>query len=135
VNDSNMPRVGCGAAIIRDGKIVLVKRRRNPEADHWGLPGGKVDPFETVPAAVAREIREELGLIIAPRQVLCVVDQIDRAQKQHWVAPVYLVENCQGDPVVREPDALAAVKWFALDDLPEPLTQATLQALRALRTR
>ena len=60
--DAGLPRVGCGAAIVRNGRILLVRRKRMPEADHWGLPGGKVDPFETVPAAVVREVREELGI-------------------------------------------------------------------------
>ncbi|OUI85615.1 NUDIX hydrolase [Acetobacter tropicalis] len=129
---TSIPRVGCGAAILRDGRLLLVKRRRNPEAHHWGLPGGKVDPFETVPAAVAREIQEEIGLSITPQALLCVVDQIDQAQGQHWVAPVYLVEEWRGEPTVREPEALAAVGWFALDALPAPLTEATQQALRAL---
>ncbi|MCP1195694.1 NUDIX domain-containing protein [Acetobacter senegalensis] len=130
-----VPRVGCGAAILREGKLLLVQRRRNPEAHHWGPPGGKVDPFETVPAAVAREIQEEIGLSITPQTLLCVVDQIDQAQGQHWVAPVYLVEEWRGEPTVREPEALAAVGWFALDALPAPLTEATLQALRALAER
>jgi ADP-ribose pyrophosphatase YjhB (NUDIX family) len=47
------PRLGCGAAILRAGRLLLVQRRRPPEAGHWGLPGGKVDWLETVPAAVA----------------------------------------------------------------------------------
>lgn len=129
---TSIPRMGCGAAILRDGRLLLVKRRRNPEAHHWGLPGGKVDPFETVPAAVVREIQEEIGLSISAQTLLCVVDQIDQAQGQHWVAPVYLVEEWRGEPAVREPEALAAVGWFALDALPAPLTEATQQALRAL---
>jgi ADP-ribose pyrophosphatase YjhB (NUDIX family) len=60
--DSRSPRVGCGAAILRDSKLLLVKRKRPPETNHWGLPGGKVDWLEPVAAAVAREIAEELGL-------------------------------------------------------------------------
>ena len=103
-----------------------------PEVGHWGLPGGKVDPFEAVPAAVAREVREELGIWIELVALLCVVDQIDRARLEHWVAPVYLVERFAGEPAIREPQALAEWGWFPLDDLPEPLTAATEQALRAL---
>jgi ADP-ribose pyrophosphatase YjhB (NUDIX family) len=61
------PRVGCGAAIMRDGKLLLIQRRREPEAGHWGLPGGKVDLYETMAAAAEREIFEELGLTIRAR--------------------------------------------------------------------
>lgn len=86
--DAVKPRVGCGASIIDNGKVLLVRRRREPEAGCWGLPGGKVDPFERVADAVAREILEELGIAIEPIDLLCVVDQIDRARGQHWIAPV-----------------------------------------------
>ncbi|MGO3518255.1 MAG: NUDIX domain-containing protein [Acetobacter cibinongensis] len=129
---NHQPRVGCGAVILRAGKMLLVKRKRSPEAGYWGLPGGKVDPYETVPQAVAREIAEEVALTITPAKLLCVVDQIDQEQALHWVAPVYLVEDCEGEPVVQEPEALAAAAWFALDALPTPLTEATKQALQAL---
>ena len=55
--------MGCGAAILRDSKLLLVKRKRPPETNHW-VPGGKVDWLEPVVAAVARQIAEELGLAI-----------------------------------------------------------------------
>lgn len=130
--DAKLPRVGCGAAILRDGRLLLVQRRRMPEAGHWGLPGGKVDPYETVPTAVTREIFEELGIRIVADRLLCVIDQIDRDRAEHWIAPVYRVEDFEGEPAIREPDALAALGWFALDDLPTPLTVATVQAVSAL---
>ncbi len=130
--DAKLPRVGCGAAILRDGRLLLVQRRRLPEAGHWGLPGGKVDAYETVPDAVAREIFEELGLRIVADRLLCVIDQIDRDRSEHWVAPVYRVDRFEGEPAIREPEALAALGWFALDELPKPLTVATVQAVAAL---
>lgn len=133
MSTANGPRVGCGAAILRDGRLLLVQRRRPPEPDHWGLPGGKVDFLETVPAAVIREIDEELGIRIGNLALVCVVDQIDPAARTHWVAPVYRAEILAGDPAVREPEALAGAGWFALDDLPEPLTLSTRTALPYLR--
>jgi len=130
--EANLPRVGCGAAILRDGRLLLVQRRRMPEAGHWGLPGGKVDPYERVPDAVAREIFEELGIRIVADRLLCVIDQIDRDRGEHWIAPVYRVDVFEGEPEIREPEALAALGWFALDELPAPLTVATVQAVAAL---
>jgi ADP-ribose pyrophosphatase YjhB (NUDIX family) len=88
-----------------------------------------------VPDAVAREIAEELGLAIKPYHLLCVVDQIDRKSDEHWVAPVYLVENAEGEPQILEPAALADFGWFALTHLPSPLTRATEVALACLSER
>ncbi len=126
------PRVGCGAAILRDGQLLLVRRLRPPEADHWGLPGGKVDPFETVPEAVEREIAEELGITIRADRLLCVVDLIDREAGFHWVSPVYRVDAFDGEPEVREPQALGEMGWFALDALPQPLTASVRAAVAAI---
>ncbi|MBV8664337.1 MAG: NUDIX domain-containing protein, partial [Hyphomicrobiales bacterium] len=59
------PGVGCGAAIVRECRLLLVKRRKPPEAGCWNLPGGKVDFLERVEDAVRREILEEIGVEIA----------------------------------------------------------------------
>lgn len=126
-------RVGCGAFITDDqGRLLLVKRRRNPEADHWGLPGGKVDFLEKVPDTIRREIAEELGVVIDLTGLLCVVDQIDPAGPSHWVNPVHRARIIAGEPRVMEPDAMVDWGWFALDDLPGPLTISTKAALAAV---
>lgn len=126
------PRLGCGAAIVVDDRILLIQRRHAPEALHWGLPGGKVEWLEPVTAAVAREVREELGIVIDPVRLLCLCDQIDPAAGTHWLAPVYLVDAYEGEPRVMEPDKHARLGWFPLGALPEPLTAATRMALEAL---
>lgn len=128
----NLPRVGCGAAILRDGKLLLIRRAKAPEAGCWGLPGGKVDPFETVRNAVRREVLEELGIEIVGERLLCVVDQIDEAQGDHWVAPVFLAREFKGEPALLEPEKHTGLGWFALDDLPRPLTISAETAARHL---
>ena len=129
------PRLGCGAAILQQGKLLLIKRRRAPEADHWGLPGGKVDLLETVEHAVGREINEELGIRLGDLELLCVVDLIDADGPEHWVAPVYLATQFEGTPHLVEPEKHSDFGWFALDALPEPLTESTRVAARHLRSR
>jgi len=126
------PRLGCGAAIVIDNRILLIQRRHAPEPLHWGLPGGKVEWLEPVTAAVAREVLEELGIVIEATRLLCLTDQIDAVAGTHWLAPVYLIDRYQGQPRVMEPDKHAACGWFALDDLPQPLTLATRMALESL---
>jgi ADP-ribose pyrophosphatase YjhB (NUDIX family) len=126
------PRVGCGAAILRAGRILLVQRRRPPEPLHWGLPGGKVDWLEPVAGAVVREIAEELDIRLTGLRLLCVVDQIDPAGAEHWVSPVYAASTFSGEPRLVEPEKHLAFGWFPLDDLPAPLTAATRAAIAAL---
>ena len=70
-NDPNAPkttqrtRLGANAIITCNGKLLLEKRR---DSDTWGLMGGGVKKSETTVQAIAREIREELGLRISPEK-------------------------------------------------------------------
>lgn len=127
------PRVGCGALILREGKVLLVLRRRPPEAGCWGIPGGKVDWMEPVPDALDREIAEEIGVRVTAKRLLAVVDHLTPEEDQHWVAPAYLVDAFEGEPRLLEPDALGGMDWFPLDALPDRLTKPTRVALAALR--
>jgi 8-oxo-dGTP diphosphatase len=85
------PIVGVGAAILVDAdcridgipgtgqaprSVVLVKRRFEPLAGHWSLPGGALEVGETLEAGVAREILEETGLIVEVGPVIEVFDRI-----------------------------------------------------------
>ena len=125
------PRVGCGAAILRGGKLLLVKRLKPPEAGAWSLTGGKVEFLEPIETAILREAREEIGVEIALEGLLCVVETIG-VDGQHWVSLVHRARRVAGDPSKCEPDKHAEVAWFALDSPPEPLSLAARQAMAAL---
>jgi ADP-ribose pyrophosphatase YjhB (NUDIX family) len=128
---SQRPGVGCGAAILRDGLILLAERRRAPEAGHWNLPGGKVDFLETLEAAIQREISEEVGVAIALGPLLCITQMIG-IDGQHWVSPIFRATIEKGEPVNCEPDTIAGIAWFALDAPPTPLAQGARDAIEAL---
>ena len=88
------PIVGVGAVIVDEGKVVLVKRRHEPLAGRWSLPGGTLEVGETLKAAVIREMREETGLEVEVGPLLEVFDRIipDEAQRvrYHFVLVDYL---------------------------------------------
>ncbi|WP_158813924.1 NUDIX domain-containing protein [Methylocapsa sp. S129] len=124
--------VGCGAAIVREGRLLLVKRRKAPEAGCWSLVGGKVDFLERAEEAARRETLEEVGVAVELGPLLCLVQMVG-IDDQHWVSPVYRASIKAGDPVNREPSKIAALGWFALSDPPEPLALAAREAIAALR--
>ena len=71
------PFVGVGAVIVDDaGRVLLVKRRFEPMAGQWSLPGGAVDVGETLQACVVREMLEETGLEVQVGPVIEVFDRI-----------------------------------------------------------
>ncbi len=127
----NAPGVGCGAAILRDGRLLLVKRLRPPEAGCWSLPGGKVDFGERVEDAIRREIAEELGVTIVLERPLVLVEMIG-LEDQHWISPVHLARIVAGEPCNREPEKHAGVMWADLEAPPAPLALAAREAIAAL---
>jgi len=94
------PIVGVGAVIIQDGKVVLVKRRFEPLAGQWSLPGGRLELGETLEAGLAREMLEETGLEVQVGPVVDVFDRIlldpERKVRYHYVLIDYLCRPVGG---------------------------------------
>jgi 8-oxo-dGTP diphosphatase len=86
------PIVGVGAVIVTDGKVVLVKRRFEPLAGQWSLPGGRLELGETLEAGLAREMLEETGLVV---EVGPMVDP-ERRVRYHYVLIDYLCRPVEG---------------------------------------
>ena len=88
------PVVGVGAVILRDGQVVIVKRRYEPLAGRWSLPGGTLELGETLEAGVIREMQEETGLDVDVGPVIEVFDRImldeERRVRYHFVLVDYL---------------------------------------------
>jgi 8-oxo-dGTP diphosphatase len=128
----DFPGVGTGLAILRDGKLLLYRRTRPPEAGHWNIVGGKVDHMEHSMQAARREAEEESGLTIGALEFLIISEQIFDTDGHHWISIIYQTTDISGDARVMEPEKLPEFGWFALDDLPEPLSKFAADAVRAL---
>lgn len=129
----DFPGLGAGLAILRDGKILLYRRMKAPEAGHWNIVGGKVDHMEPAEHAARREAEEETGLSIGAVDFVGVTEQIIDADNQHWVSLLYKTADFAGEPALTEPDKLSDFGWFDLDALPAPLSAFTRAILPLLR--
>ncbi len=114
------PVVGVGAVVWRGDKVLLARRGRPPKQGTWTLPGGKQHLGETVAETARRELREEAGLEIAVRDVVAVVDLIERddqgAVVWHYTVVDLLAEWVSGEAVAGDDaDAVAWVDPAALD--------------------
>lgn len=129
----DFPGLGVGLAILRDGKLLLCRRMKAPEAGHWNIVGGKVDHMEPAELAARREAEEETGLTIGTIRYLGLTEQRIEADRQHWVSLLYVSEDTTGEPQLTEPDKLSDIGWFDLNDLPQPLSVFTQTVLTYLR--
>ena len=128
----DFPGVGVGLVILREGRLLLCRRMKAPEAGYWSIPGGKVDHLETCLAAARREAEEETGLQIGAVEFLCHSEFIDPQDRHHWVSLIFVTRDTQGEPALTEPDKLSAIGWFDPYKLPEPLSAFAKDALAAL---
>lgn len=127
--------VGVGAVIIREGKVLLLKRARNPDKGSWSIPGGAVEHGETLLSAVAREVEEETGLKTRTLLPVSISDHITTSEESlhHWVSVCYLAEAVEGEPFIAEPSRHLEMEWFSLDALPSPISPPALEAILAVK--
>ncbi len=114
------PVVGVGAVVVDVGSVVLIKRRFEPLAGQWSLPGGTLELGETLPAGVAREVFEETGLDVDVGEVVEVFDRIlldpDARVRYHFVLIDYLCRP-RGGTLAAGSD-VADARWVRPADLP-----------------
>lgn len=126
--------VGVGAFILNENNELLLQKRAVPaEKDHWCIPGGRLEMFELLEHAVAREAKEELDVEIEVIRLMGVCDHIISDENAHWVAMSYLCKIRSGEPKIMEPDKASDLQWFSLDNLPDHLTITTKKALADYR--
>ena len=109
------------ALVVRDDRILLVRRANAPDAGRWGFPGGKIEFGETMLAAAERELGEETGIQGEALRVLTAVEAVERdaadGLRQHFILIGVLCRWLSGTPIAGD-DALDAA-WFnqaALND-------------------
>ncbi|MGO4727800.1 MULTISPECIES: NUDIX domain-containing protein [unclassified Inquilinus] len=112
------PRIGVGAVVWRDDRLLLIQRGKAPQAGQWSIPGGSQELGETLFEAALRETLEEAGVEAEALGILTAVDSIHRdADAQvEWHYTIIDVE-CEwrsGEPVAG--DDAAAARWATLDE-------------------
>lgn len=84
------PALTVDTIIIKDNKVILIKRLNNPFKDHWAIPGGFVEYGEKVEDAAVREAKEETGLDIELTKLVGVYSDPDRDPRGHTVTVAFL---------------------------------------------
>ncbi|HXR40317.1 MAG TPA: NUDIX hydrolase [Terracidiphilus sp.] len=106
------PLVGVGAVVVDEGRVLLVRRGREPLKGHWSLPGGMLELGEPLTAGVVREVREETGLVVEPVELVELLDRIHRDGERvryHYVIADYLCRVVGGE--LKAASDADAVRW------------------------
>lgn len=111
------PRLTADGAILKNKKILLIKRKNEPFKGKWALPGGFVEYGEKVEDAVVREVYEETGLKTKIRDIVGIYSDPNRDPRGHTVTVVYFLDIQSGE--LKSSDDASDAKFFDLKDLPE----------------
>lgn len=130
------PIVGVGGVIIDGDQVVLIKRKYEPLALRWSIPGGALEVGEPLEVGVARELLEETGLEVRVGPVIEVFDRILRDQdgkvKYHFVLVDYLCLPVGG--TLQAGDDVSEAAWAHFDALaPYELTDKATQVIQRAR--
>lgn len=134
------PHIGVGTLMIRDKTLLLIKRKYNPDAQYWSIPGGHLDLGEKVENAAVREAYEETGFKTKISKLAGIIDKImyDNEGKieYHYVLLNFFVEQIEGDPnqpPKPDSDALEA-KFVPFEELKNyKLTVSLIELLKQLK--
>ncbi|MGH9018966.1 MAG: NUDIX hydrolase [Acidimicrobiales bacterium] len=110
------PVVAVGGVAVVEGALLLVQRATPPHAGRWAVPGGRLEPGESVPSAVEREVREETALTVRCAELIGWAER--RGSDHHFVILDFAVTTTgRGRP--RAGSDAAAVAWVPLADVPD----------------
>ena len=116
------PKVGLGVIIVKDGKVLLGKRKGGSGTGTWAFPGGHLEYNETFEECAKREVMEEVGIKIKNIQKLTFTNDVDPpSYPNHYITLFFKSEYDSGDVQNCEPDKCEGWEWFAWHNLPQPL--------------
>jgi 8-oxo-dGTP diphosphatase len=123
-----------GAMILREGRLLLVKRGVEPFRGWWDIPGGFLQPGEHPAEGAAREALEETGLRVAIGDLVGTYVDVYGEERRYTLNMYYMAGVVDGEP--RACDDAVAIEWFSLEELPEKVAFANCrQAISDLRRR
>lgn len=118
--EEKRPRVGLGVIVVRDGKVLLGKRKGAHDSGTYAFPGGHLEFGESWEACTRREVKEETGMDVINSKFEAVTNDIFEGQDKHYIT-IFMRAECSGEPRVMEPDKCEDWGWFSWDKLPRPV--------------
>lgn len=115
--------------ILKNRKVLLGRRHSDSKkADSelhgegtWTMPGGKLNFGEDLKEGAWREVREETGLKLKPKDLELISVSNDRVSDAHFITLGFLCKSFQGEPRLMEPDEITEWRWFDLRKLPQKI--------------
>ena len=132
VGNNEYPKTGIAVMIMKEGKVLLGKRKGAHGAGDFAFPGGKLEWRESFEDCAKRETREETGIEIHNIKFLRLLNF--KFYDKHFVDVGLLADWKSGEPKVLEPEKCEGWAWNDLDTLPRPLFKGCESCIEAYKT-
>lgn len=127
------PKVGVGVMVVRQGKVLLGRRRESTHgAGTYGWCGGHLEYGETPEECAKREVFEETQLQITALKFLCLSNITE--YNTHYIDIEFLADIMPSEPILTEPEKVESWRWYDIDHLPSPLFMAAQLAINSYST-
>ena len=126
-------RVGVGVMIMKDGKVLMGRRKGSHGTGMYAWPGGHLEFMESITDCAIREVREETSLEITNVRFLRLFN-MKTSEGQHYVDIAMVADWKSGEPKLCEPNKCEGWAWYDIDNLPEPVFQPIPSYFEALKT-
>jgi 8-oxo-dGTP diphosphatase len=110
-----MRPIACDNVLIENGKILLIRRAKDPFKGMWALPGGIIEDNESAEQCLVREMKEETGLDVKPIALIGLYSDPERDPRL-MISAAYFVKRSGGTE--KAGDDAKETKWFNVKDLP-----------------
>lgn len=118
-NEKRYPKVGVAAIVIKDGKVLIGKRREEYGRGTWALPGGRLEFGESFEECAGREVKEEAGVTIGNAIFVCAINDFLSDLAKHYVTIYMKADYLSGEPTAVDGE-FETWEWRDWDDLPLP---------------
>jgi 8-oxo-dGTP diphosphatase len=115
------PKVGIGVIVVKEGKVLMGKRKNAHGEGSWCFPGGHLEFNESWESCAAREAREEAGINIKNVRFATATNDIFEDEGKHYITLFILADYDSGEVRIMEPEKCEKWGWFEWENLPQPL--------------
>lgn len=118
---SNRPKVGVGVIVIKDGKVLMGKRKGSHGEGYWHFTGGHLELNESIEECAKRETLEEADIEIGDVKSAIFTNDIFEKEDKHYVTLFVTAKYISGEPKIMEPEKCEGWDWYDWNNLPSPL--------------
>ena len=124
------PKVGIGVMVIKEGNILLGKRKNAHGEGTWSYPGGHLEFGESWETCAKREVMEETGIEIKNLRFGMVTNDVFEKEHKHYITIFIVADYDAGDLKLMEPHKCEQWDWFEWGQFPEPLFLPIINQLK-----